>query len=78
MYLFIFIKIKNIKNFYTNVRTNKLELLLEFWSVCPFKVLGTLSFFLSFFLLLPRITPAMVETSIRICDNVVYPHIHRP
>lgn len=47
MYLFIFIKIKNIKNFYTNVRTNKLELLLEFWSVCPFKVLGTLSFFLS-------------------------------
>lgn len=59
MYLFVFIEIKNMKNFYTNVRTNKPELLPEFWSVRPlFKVLRTPS------LLLPRIAPAMVETSI--------------
>lgn len=44
IYLFIFIEIKNIRNFYTNVRTNKPELLPEFWSVCLlFKVLRTLS-----------------------------------
>ena len=36
IYLFIFIEIKNIKIFYTNVRTNKPELLPEFESIlCP-------------------------------------------
>ena len=34
-YLFIIIEIKNIKNFHTNVSTNKLELLPEFWSERP-------------------------------------------
>lgn len=49
-----------MKNFYTNVRTNKPELSPEFWSVCLlFKVLRTLS------LLLPLIAPAMLATRIK-------------
>ena len=42
--LFIFIEVKNIKIFHTNVRTNKPKLLPEYWSVrSSFRVLGTLS-----------------------------------
>ncbi len=34
LYLTVIAEIKNLKIFHTNVRTNKPELLPEFWSIC--------------------------------------------